>query len=122
MKTIIAGGRDITDPEILDKALKLIDWEITEVVCGMAKGADTLGLRWAQCNGIVVKPFPAKWREFGNAAGPIRNSDMALYAEALLALWDGQSKGTKDMIKKAMSRKLKIFVYRTDLDIGRLFV
>lgn len=47
---------------------------------------------------IPVKRFPADWDRHGRAAGPIRNCQMAQYADALIAIWDGKSRGTKNMI------------------------
>lgn len=116
MKLIIAGSRWIKDKRHLRDAFSFTgwDWEVTEVVCGMAAGADTLGKEWAEKNGIPVKPFPAAWRDkdgsFDRSAGFKRNELMAQYADALLALWDGESSGTADMIKRARKHGLKIHV------------
>jgi hypothetical protein len=110
MRTIIAGSRGITDTNILLAALAEIDWEPTVVLCGMAKGADTLGKLWAESLGIPVEEYPADWETYGKAAGFIRNKEMADKAEALIALWDGQSKGTRHMINLAKERKLVVFV------------
>ena len=96
MKVIIAGGRDFDNYEMMCQELEGID--ITEVVCGEARGADSLGKRWAQEHNIPVKSFPADWDAYGNYAGIRRNHDMAQYADYLVAFWDGKSKGTKDMI------------------------
>jgi len=100
MKTIIAGSRSITDMAMLDAALVAWGWKdlITAVVCGEARGADALGKAWAECHGLPVLSFPAAWAQHGKAAGPIRNQEMADAADALLALWDGRSKGTENMI------------------------
>lgn len=38
-------------------------------------------------------------------------------AEALVAVWDGKSPDTEDMIKQAMKRMLlRVFIWRTDLE------
>jgi hypothetical protein len=47
MKTIIAGGRDITDYQLVLDAIKESQFAISTVVCGGAKGVDTLGERYA---------------------------------------------------------------------------
>ena len=107
-RTIIAGGRDL--PEVmthwraLDRAR--ITLSITEVVCGGARGGDTIGRQWAEDRGIPVKMFPADWKTHGRAAGPIRNQQMADYAEALIALPGGR--GTADMIERAQKRGLRV--------------
>lgn len=110
MKTIIAGSRGITDYNQVLRAIAGADWEITEVVSGCARGVDYLGERWAQENDIPIERFPARWKEHGNSAGPIRNAEMARYADALIALWDGESRGTRGMILIAHRRKLRIHV------------
>lgn len=62
-------------------------------------GADLLGKKWAILNGVPIKNFPADWDKYGKAAGPIRNAQMAEYADYLIAFWDGKSRGTKNMIE-----------------------
>ena len=98
MKVIIAGNRTFNDRQLLFDTMDNLDIEIDEVVCGEARGADTLGKIWAKSKGIPVKSFPAEWDKFGRMAGPIRNRDMGKYADYLVAFWDGESVGTKDMI------------------------
>jgi hypothetical protein len=112
MRTIIAGSRNIEDYQELRRAIKHLTWPITEVVSGHAtSGVDLLGERWAKRNDIPLTLFPANWERYGKAAGSIRNRQMAEYSQALLALWDGKSPGTKDMIKQARQRNLKVRVY-----------
>ena len=74
MKTIIAGSRDIFNCEIVFHAIKESGFSITEVVCGEARGVDSVGRRWGEENGVTVKSFPADWKSYGRAAGPIRTS------------------------------------------------
>lgn len=112
MKTIIAGSRSIGDLATVLRAVNEAGWTITEVVCGGARGVDTLGELWAHRAGVPVRRFPADWDKHGKAAGPIRNGEMADYAEALIAIWDGVSPGTWNMIQQGRRRGLKVFVYR----------
>jgi hypothetical protein len=69
-----------------------------------------MGEEWAARNNIPVELFPADWDRFGRSAGHRRNADMAARAEALVALWDGKSPGTKGMIDIARQRGLKVHV------------
>ena len=112
MKTIIAGGRDITDPAHVEAAINASGVWVSEVVCGGASGVDALGKAWAEANEVPVKMFPADWMKHGRAAGPIRNGEMAGYAEALIAIWDGKSRGTKNMIDQATKRGLAVYIHR----------
>ena len=108
MKVIIAGGRDFTDYMKLASACDALLREVTvsEIVSGTAKGADQLGERFANGGGYPIKRFPADWDKHGKAAGPKRNAEMAEYADCLIAFWDGQSKGTKNMIDTAKKKGL----------------
>jgi len=110
MKVIIAGSRTIKKCNI-DSIVKQSGFSITTLICGMAKGVDKLGYDWAKNLGIEIDMYPADWHEYGKKAGAIRNKKMAEVAEALIAVWDSESKGTKMMID--MMRKLDKPVYIT---------
>ena len=60
--------------------------------------------------GFEVKIIQADWQKYGKRAGPIRNKEMADYADTLIAFWDGQSRGTKNMIETARSQNLNVIV------------
>lgn len=114
MKVVIAGSRSITEFDYVDLAIKLSQYEITEVVSGTARGVDQLGEEWAEKNGVPVAKFPADWNNHGKIAGHIRNRKMALYADAVICVWDGQSKGTENMIKEARKAGKKLTLVTTD--------
>jgi hypothetical protein len=111
MRVIIAGSRTITDAIEVEKAIKLSGFQITEVISGGAQGVDSLGASWANTNKIPCSFFMADWKQHGKAAGPIRNSLMASEAEALILVWDGQSRGSNDMLNKANAKGLKVFTH-----------
>ena len=111
MKVIIAGSRHMPFSmfHLIDEAVKKSNFQVTEVVCGLARGADMFGGKWAVNNSIPVKTFPADWDEYGKAAGPIRNQQMAEYADALIVfIWDG-SRGSKDMLMRMERMKKPTF-------------
>lgn len=83
-----------------------------EVVSGHALGTDRLGEIWAEHHNIKVTTFPANWQLHGKRAGYLRNIEMAEYADALVAFWDGMSKGTKHMIDIAKSKNLQVRVIK----------
>lgn len=97
----------------MDIALADSGYKVDEVVCGGAKGADELGLIWGTNNDIPVKIMKAQW-QYGMTAGRERNIMMARYADALIALWDGKSRGTRHMIKVAKMQGLKVYVHQVD--------
>jgi hypothetical protein len=111
MKTIIAGSREITSYDIVKEAILYSGIIITEVICGDARGVDKLGEQFANEIGIKVVHFVPEWDKYGKSAGMIRNKKMAEYGEALIAVWDGKSKGTKQMIEEARYRELCVYVH-----------
>lgn len=112
MKIIIAGNRDAVGYEVFDlvrRGMEDFFPACTEVVSGGATGVDGAGEAWANENGIPIKQFPVtkeEWRTHGKRAGPMRNRKMAEYADGLLAVWDGKSRGTANMINEARRRGL----------------
>lgn len=116
MKTIIAGSRTIIDYNLVVKAIKESGFTITEVVCGLAKGVDSLGEQYAIENNIPVTYFPADWEKLGRSAGPIRNEQMGDYASAVICVWDGKSRGTKHMIHYARKKNLQIYILNLQED------
>jgi len=112
MRTIIAGSRDCLNYAELLKAIDAIDWQPTVVLSGNARGADTLGEQWAKENAIPLEIYPAGWQQYGKKAGLMRNIQMAEKADALIALWDHKSTGTKHMIEEAFRRGLRVHVQK----------
>lgn len=111
MRVIIVGSRDFTNQGAVDAAIKESGFQITEVVCGGAAGVDWCGWMWADKNNIPKIMFKADWKRHGKAAGPIRNGQMADYAEALIAVHHAKnSPGTKNMIDQANKKGLRVFV------------
>lgn len=109
MKVIIAGSRSIRLPqEDLERIVKRSGFHITELVCGLARGIDSCGYLYASKRNIPIKTFKPNWKLHGKDAGFMRNSDMAAYADALIYVWDGVSRGTEHMIKEAQAHGLKV--------------
>jgi predicted Rossmann fold nucleotide-binding protein DprA/Smf involved in DNA uptake len=114
MRVIIAGMRTFTDYDVVESAVVDSGFVVTAVVSGKATGVDYLGEKYAEKYGLPVHEYPADWNRFKRAAGPIRNAQMAANADALVAVWNGVSSGTKNMIDQAIKRGLKVYVKRTD--------
>jgi len=94
MKLAIIGSRTFNDYNFLVESLKQYKPKITLVVSGAAKGADSLGEKWAIENNIEILIFPADWEKHGKRAGFIRNEDIIKNCDGVIAFWDGMSKGT----------------------------
>ena len=114
MRTIIAGSRGILSyRHLLDaiKAAAFVGFTPTVVLSGTASGVDQLGERWARENKVPLELYPADWAKHGRRAGHLRNIVMAEKAEALIAVWDGSSPGTRHMIDAARKRGLRIVAW-----------
>ncbi len=126
MKVIIAGSRSITDFEIIKKAIECCPFPVSEVVSGRAKGVDLLGEKYAGEEKIPIKVFKPSWSDleapgaivktnrygkYNAKAGIDRNEKMGDYADALIAVWDGESTGTKHMIEYMEFLDKEVFIY-----------
>jgi ribA/ribD-fused uncharacterized protein len=104
MKLLVSGGRDFDDVEFIVTHLNRLHKArtITQLIHGAAKGVDTIAAFWADESGILPRPFPAEWVEYGrHRAGPIRNQQMLDEGrpDALFAFPGGS--GTADMVERA---------------------
>lgn len=108
-RIVVCGGSKFDDYPLLESSLNKIFKEYSndtiEIISGHAKGADSLGEKYADEHNLKCTVFEADWKQYGRAAGPIRNSKMLEYAKQenpmVVAFWDGESRGTKDTLTKA---------------------
>ena len=117
-RVIIAGSRSFNDYTLLrEHCLSVLQEKMKThrviIVSGHARGADSLGERFANELGLPFELHPAKWRLLGKAAGMVRNAEMAKCSDALIAFWDGESRGTRHTINFARKRGLDISVFNT---------
>ena len=112
-KWIVAGSRTFQNYPFLCKELDKIKEQIDEIVCGEARGTDTLGRTYAYDNDILIKSYPADWGRYGKSAGFVRNEEMAAYADKAIIFWDGKSVGSKDMIDKMekLGKEVRVIYY-----------
>lgn len=117
-KLIVAGGRDFNRYQsVAEEICLLAENELAlcavSIVSGMARGADRMAWEFARNAGVQCYEFPANWDKHGKAAGHIRNREMAEFADGLLAFWDGQSRGTKNMIEtmQRMGKPVRVIRY-----------
>ena len=117
-KVIVADGRDFADyaylKEKLDEvfaSLGDLDSHPIEIISGMAKGADTLGIRYAEEHKLTMVLSPANWKKYHRMAGILRNMNMLVTATHLVAFWDGKSHGTKHMIEIAKAKGIPVWIF-----------
>jgi len=111
-QVIIAGGRDFANYPLLRRKCDVFfqHKRPSAILSGEAKGADSLGALYAGQNGIPVLKYPADWKKYGRRAGMIRNQQMLADADALVAFWDGISRGTCNMIAIAREAGIPVRV------------
>jgi len=111
MKVAVIGSRTFNDYELVKETLTKLD--ITLLVSGGAKGADSLGERYANENNITTLIFKPDWERHGRGAGMVRNTDIVKNSDIVVAFWDGSSKGTLDSIRKVekLNKGLMIIKY-----------
>lgn len=96
---IIAGSRTIADVETVARAVLASGFDVTEVISGGARGVDKAGEAWAKARGLRVWRFRPDYNVYGRWTAPLeRNKLMAHHGDALVAVWDGKSRGTRHMI------------------------
>jgi len=116
---LIAGGRDFTNYEVLKKTVneELKDNKLpVTLISGAARGADSLGEKWAKEYGHEIVQYKPEWDTYGNSAGPIRNNEMFNFIKdklnkKIIIFWDGQSRGTMYMIKISTIGQIPISIY-----------
>ena len=124
MKIAIVGGRDFSDYELLKSTLikylykrRNMKDEIIEskdfadtIVSGGAKGADTLGEKFAKEYGFKTEIYLPNWNLYGKQAGFIRNISIIENADIVFAFWDGKSKGTQHSINLAKQKNKELYI------------
>lgn len=106
MKILISGSREFNDyalaKEFIDGCLAdLIKDEVFTVLSGGCRGADSLGERYAAEKGYTVWKYPADWKRYGRAAGPIRNEIMVKTADVIICFPKKESRGSRSVIALA---------------------
>ena len=121
-RVIVCGGTDFDDYDYFERQMDLVlkSYDIIKLISGHAGGADSFAERYAAEKDIPIQVFPAEWKRYGRAAGPIRNRAMLAYAmeeiPIVIAFWNGKSPGTGNMLKQAKDRGIEclVFYYGSD--------
>lgn len=131
MKVVIAGiryadpetGEVFNDYDTVNRAVEKSGYSITTVISGHALGVDLLGELWALVNDVPIidkRVTPNQWNTLGKAAGHIRNREMAELADAAVIIWNGKSKGTKNMIAEMNRLQKPYYLYMLNSSLENL--
>ena len=106
MKFAIVGSRQLTGVN-LDAYLPE---GVTEIVSGGARGVDACARMYAQAHGIPITEFLPDYPRYGRGAPFRRNLEIVTHADAVLAFWDGQSRGTRHTIELCRAAGMPVTV------------
>lgn len=116
IRAIVSGGRNFDDynhlQEVLDRIHK--HTPIDTIISGRARGADSLGEKWAKENNVNILPYPADWNAHGKVAGHLRNQRMIDEGKPDLLIAFPGGKGTSDMVERAKKANIKIIESNAD--------
>jgi hypothetical protein len=116
MKVVICGSRNLQNYQLVEEAVTRSGFEISIVLSGGSRGVDRIGIAFARNHHHPVQVFMPEWERLGKRAGMVRNREMAQAAEAVIAIWDGKSRGTRNMIGLASIHHLPCFVLLVNCD------
>ena len=113
IKIGVIGSRSFNDYELLKRVLDEYLGKVWVVVSGGAKGADSLGEKWANENNIKTCIYKPDWDTYGKGAGMIRNKDIVEDSDIIIAFWDSLSRGTEHSINlaKKMDKEVRIVYF-----------
>jgi len=94
MKLAIIGSRNIH----IDDLSPYVPADCDEIISGGARGVDTCAAEYARVHGLKLTEILPDYQKFGRAAPIVRNRAIVEAADAVVALWDGSSRGTKSVI------------------------
>lgn len=112
MRVLVSGSRSISDPALVEQAITESGFPITTLLSGGARGVDRMAEAWAERHGIPIERIKPDWKRHGRGAGFKANEALISRAEAVVAIWDGVSKGTKSVLELAKSSKLYLYLSR----------
>lgn len=123
MRVLVCGGRDFDDEEFVFTTLNDLD-DVSLIIHGGARGADSLAEVWADANGVRCRSFKADWNDLSHSnarirtrpdgsqydanAGKRRNKEMLEIGKPDLVIAFHGNYGTMDMIKQAMDAGIEV--------------
>ena len=111
IRVLVCGGRNFRDKAMLYGRLNAMYAArgVSALIHGGARGADFLASGWAIANEVPSIAFPADWKRLGDAAGPIRNSQMLREGKPDLVLaFPSDGPGTANCIEQAMRYQIAV--------------
>lgn len=109
----VIGSRSV-DARYYERMCMAMPYGVTEIVSGGAKGADELGKEYARSYGLKYTEFAPDYARYQRRAPLVRNVEIVKYADYVIALWDGKSKGTAHAIDACEEVGTEVRIIRCD--------
>lgn len=114
-RIVIGGCRGYNNYQVfcgyMDNWLaQLGDGDEIIILSGHCSGTDAMAEKYATQNNLELEIYPAEWKRYGKAAGPMRNRLMVENSDYVIAFWDGKSRGTKSLIGYAEKFKKPVSI------------
>ncbi len=116
MRLAVVGSRDYPHEDFVRLFIRRLAARGTDhvIVSGGARGTDTWVIDEAEEQGFgthVIPVLDEDWEREGKQAGKTRNTFIVMEVEAVVAFWNGISRGTMDTIRKAHEAGLPVRVF-----------
>jgi len=110
LNVAVVGCRTIADIDLISQSINEAPFNVGRILSGGAKGADTLGEKYALEHNLPIIYFYPYWEELGKRAGMQRNSEMIKFADGVIAVWDGISVGTRNAIETTKANRIPLYL------------
>lgn len=117
MKIAIIGSRELGNVNFfatMEKLVSTMNDKPDEVISGGAAGYDTMAAIWAKEKGLKLTEYKPDYKKNGRAATFIRNRRIVDDSDAVIAFWNGISRGTKYTIDYAEKKNKQIIIVDTN--------
>ena len=106
MKLLIAGSRSIREYDLSPYIPHAVD----TIISGGAQGVDSLAESYADEHKLSKYVIRPQYKRYGRAAPLKRNQEMVDMADAVLVIWDGESKGSRFTVEYAKKQNKPLFL------------
>lgn len=111
MRVAIVGSRHFAAPNRVTEYVKSLP-KGTSIITGSASGVDAAVTKAAREAGMPVQVMAASFDELADAAkAAARNQRLVEACDALVAFWDGTSKGTRATVERALDAGKEVHVF-----------
>jgi hypothetical protein len=119
VRVAIVGSRHFAEPERVAEYVEGLPARAS-IITGSASGVDAAATKAARTRGLAVQVMPASFDEVADASkSAARNQRLVDACDVLVAFWDGESKGTRSTVERALDsgKEVHVFVMRGNLPV-----